>query len=152
MTHVSYAEMEQIPTFPNHFPFSGVPFFMKKISFLLPVLIASLAACTNDKMEVATPKPPVSTCDTANVTYTNTIRPLTNLHCAISGCHTSSDQAGGYDLSAYAGLKAIADDANLLGSIRHETGYSSMPQNASKLDDCTIAKYAKWVAAGAPNN
>lgn len=120
---------------------------MKK---LLPLLLfAGLSACINDKMQVATP---ISTCDTASVTYTATIRPLTDQHCALSGCHTSADQAGGYDLSTHTGLKDIADDGKLLGSIRHQTGYSSMPQNADKLDDCTIAKYAKWVAAGAPNN
>ncbi len=123
---------------------------MKK---LLPLLLfAGFAACTNDKMQLATPAPPA--CDTASVTYTNTIRPLTNQHCAISGCHTGADQAGGINLETYDGLKAIAlnGDGDLLGTIRWQVGHSPMPQGAAKLDDCTISKYAKWVAAGAPNN
>ena len=114
------------------------------------LLLIGLAACTNDKMQPATP---ASSCDTANVTYTNVIRPLTNQHCAISGCHVDGGgNAGNIDLTTHQGLKAVADNGSLLGSIRGMAGYSQMPLNAPKLDDCTIAKYAKWVAAGAPNN
>lgn len=110
----------------------------------------TLAACTNDKMESTTP---AANCDTAGVTYASFIRPFTAQHCAISGCHVDGGgNAGNIDLTTHQGLKAVADNGSLLGSIRHMPGYSYMPQNAPKLDDCAIAKYAKWVADGAPEN
>lgn len=110
----------------------------------------TLAACTNDKMESTTP---VANCDTAGVTYASFIRPFTNQHCAISGCHVAGGvNSGNIDLTTYQGLKAVADNGSLLGSLRGTPGYALMPLNAPKLDDCTIAKYAKWVADGAPEN
>ncbi len=123
---------------------------MKHLTLAGLSLLLSLAACTSDKMQPATP---AANCDTANITYTAVIRPLTNQQCATSGCHVNGGgNAGNIDLTTHQGLKAIADNGSLLGSVRHIAGYSYMPQNAPKLDDCTIAKYAKWVADGAPNN
>lgn len=123
---------------------------MKKKVLAAAALFLNVAACTNDKMQPATP---TANCDTAGVTYTAVIRPLTNQHCAISGCHVDGGgNAGNIDLTTHQGVKAVADNGSLLGSIRHMPGYSYMPQNAPKLDDCAIAKYAKWVADGAPEN
>lgn len=109
----------------------------------------ALTGCSNDSKEALNP---ISSCDTVNVTYAATIKPLTDQHCALSGCHASgSSNSSGIVLSDYAGLKAIADDGSLLGTLRGQ-GYILMPLNGPKLDDCTIAKYARWVSAGAPNN
>ena len=38
------------------------------------------------------------------------------------------------------------------GSIKHDSGYKAMPQNATKLDDCRISKVEAWITAGALNN
>lgn len=128
----------------------AVSIFMKKVFLFFFTAALGFAACTNDKMESNTP---VANCDTAGVTYTTVIRPLTNQHCAISGCHINGGaNAGNIDLTTYQGLKAVADNGSLLGSLRGTPGYALMPLNAPKLDNCTIAKYAKWVADGAPEN
>jgi hypothetical protein len=38
-----------------------------------------------------------------------------------------------------------------MGSIRHTTGYASMPQGAAQLDSITIKKLACWIQNGRPN-
>ena len=89
-------------------------------------------------------------CDTSNVTWSNTIRPIIQNKC--QGCHQGGSPGGGYDLSNYAGVSGAAFDGSLLGSIQHQTGWVAMPQNSNKLPDCDIAKIRIWVDAGAPNN
>ena len=123
---------------------------MKYLSVLaltaLPFLFTS---CYYDNAEELYPS---TGCDTSNVTYTNSVRPIVAQNCALSGCHNGQTIAGGYNLEAYAGIKQIVDNNRLLGTINHETGYSPMPQNRPKLSDCNIAIITKWVNAGAPNN
>lgn len=112
--------------------------------------MVAVTSCSNESKEALNP---ITSCDTVNVTYAATIKPLTDQHCALSGCHADgSSNSSGIVLSTYAGLKAIADDGSLLGTLRGQNGYILMPLNGPKLDDCTIAKYARWVASGAPNN
>jgi mono/diheme cytochrome c family protein len=114
---------------------------------------AFAGACSRENKEALTATPTNPGCDTTNVTYKLTIQPLTNQYCAVAGCHTTDARASGYDLSSYADMKRTADAGSLLGSIRHDSKYSPMPRGTTdKLSDCEIAKYAKWVAAGAPNN
>lgn len=91
-----------------------------------------------------------ATCDTANVTYTLSIKPIITTKC--QGCHSSSSPGGGYDLSTYTGVKARVSDGRLWGSVNFVTGYSAMPKNGTKLSTCELAKIKKWIDAGAPNN
>lgn len=94
--------------------------------------------------------PPTNGCDTANVTYSRTIRDVLSLNCL--GCHSGASAEKGIDLSQYAGVKTHATSGKLIGSIDHASGVVQMPQGLPKLDDCTIRKFKVWVAAGAPNN
>lgn len=89
-------------------------------------------------------------CDTTNVTYLTTIKPIISNKC--QGCHSSSSAGGGYDFSTYAGIKARVDDGRLWGSVNYVPGYSAMPKNGIKLSTCELAKIKKWIDAGAPNN
>ena len=89
-------------------------------------------------------------CDTANVTFTSSIKPIITAKC--QGCHSSSAPAAGYDYSTYPGIKARVDDKKLWGAINHMTGYSPMPKNGPKLSDCELTQIKKWIDAGAPNN
>ncbi len=91
-----------------------------------------------------------SACDTANVTFGNSITTIINNKCG--GCHSANAASGGVNLSAYSGVKAKVDDGKLWGAINHLPGYSPMPQGGGKLSDCEIAQFRKWIAAGAPNN
>ena len=89
-------------------------------------------------------------CDTNQVTYSGAILPIIQSKCAVSGCHVNGSSSG-HDFTTYDGLLAVVQDGKLLPAINH-TGPAPMPQNAPKLDDCTIAKITAWVNDGAPDN
>lgn len=89
-------------------------------------------------------------CDTALFTYSAVIKPMIDAKCA--GCHNPSSLGGGIDLSGYTGLKAVATNGKLYGSIVQQTGFSPMPKNGAKLSDCEITQVRKWINAGSLNN
>jgi hypothetical protein len=89
-------------------------------------------------------------CDTLNVTYSGTIRPLLQTKC--QGCHQGSSGGGGVDLSTYTGVASAVFSGRLMGSVEHLSGFSPMPKNGAKLPDCDLAKLRIWVNAGYPNN
>lgn len=126
---------------------------MKK---LLPLIIAivALAGCYNDKADELYPSPSTggggTGCDTANVTFALSVKPILDAKCATAGCHDAATQGGGYNFSSYAGAKAAAP--RMIGAINWETGYSAMPKGMNKLDACEIAKITKWVNGGALDN
>lgn len=91
-----------------------------------------------------------ATCDTANVTFSASVKPIISNKC--QGCHSASSPGGGYDLSTYTGVKAVVANGRLWGSVNFTTGYSAMPKGGSKLSTCELAKIKKWIDAGAPNN
>lgn len=91
-----------------------------------------------------------ASCDTANVTYSASIRPVITNKC--QGCHSSSSPGGGYDLTTYAGVKARVDDGRLWGAVNYMPGFSAMPKNGIKLSTCELSKLKKWIDAGAPQN
>lgn len=90
------------------------------------------------------------TCDTSNVTYAVSIKPIIATNC--QGCHSGTAASAGIDLSTYNGVKAKISDGRLWGAINHYTGFSPMPKNAAKLSDCDIAKMRKWINGGSLNN
>jgi len=83
-------------------------------------------------------------CDSVNVTFAGTIRPILLLNC--QGCHNSTKQAGGLDLSDYLTVAMLAGNGQLMGSVEHLTGYSPMPKYGKKLSDCDLGKLRKWIA------
>jgi mono/diheme cytochrome c family protein len=89
-------------------------------------------------------------CDTLNLSFSADIQPILDNSC--TGCHSGAAPSGEVNLGTYAGVKAVADDTRLLGSIDHLPGYSRMPQGGNKLSACNIAKISAWINAGAPNN
>ena len=90
-------------------------------------------------------------CDSTNVSYLNVIKPILQNKCV--GCHTTGTSTNGFvGLSNYAGVQAIAQSGELLGSITHASGYSAMPKSAPKLNICEIGKIRNWVSEGAQNN
>lgn len=89
-------------------------------------------------------------CDTTVFTYSDAVAPLMNTYCR--GCHNPSSLGGGIDVSTYAGVRSIALNGKLMGSIKHHAGFIAMPQGSTKLSDCKIEQVQKWVTAGSPNN
>ena len=89
-------------------------------------------------------------CDTTNVTYAGTIRPLLQSKCV--GCHNSTTSSGSVNLSTHAGAQIPALNGKLLAVVNHEAGFSPMPKGGNKLPACEIDELRIWVEDGAPNN
>lgn len=89
-------------------------------------------------------------CDTTNVTYNGTIKPLFQSKC--NGCHSGSSPDGNLDLSQYSVSNTIALDGRLAGSVQHLTSYSAMPPSGGMLPNCEIDQILIWIQDGAPNN
>lgn len=89
-------------------------------------------------------------CDSSVFTYSGAIQPLVQNKC--QGCHSGTNAQGGIDLSTYDLVKAKVTDGKLWGSINQFAGYSPMPKNGTKLSDCELTQFQKWIAAGSPNN
>lgn len=108
-------------------------------------LLVSLNACYYDSEEDLYPN---TNCVTDNVTYSGVIAPIIQSKCYT--CHDAANNLGNINLEGYTNLKKYVDSGQLLGAIRHESGYSPMPQNSGQLPACEIAKIEAWVADGAP--
>jgi hypothetical protein len=89
-------------------------------------------------------------CDSAQFKYTPNISLILRTYC--TGCHSGVAASGNIDLSNYTNVKLQVINGNLVGAVTHTVGFSPMPQNAGKLNDCQISQIKKWVAAGALNN
>jgi mono/diheme cytochrome c family protein len=89
-------------------------------------------------------------CDTINITFSSTVWPIVQNHCF--GCHSGTNPSGGISLDNYNNVAAMANNGSLMGTIRHESGYSPMPKNGMQLSDCKITQIQKWIDNGTPNN
>jgi len=89
-------------------------------------------------------------CDTINVTYAETVWPIIQGRCF--GCHNGPGAQSGILLENYDDIVAAVNSGRFLGAIKHEEGYSAMPQNGAKLSDCNISQLQKWIDDGTPNN
>jgi hypothetical protein len=128
---------------------------IKKLLVLACVVV--FAGCykdTEEELYPNWPNPGVDTtggCDTTDVSFATTIKPILDLHCAISGCHDAASAGNsGYDLSTYAGTTLSKD--KIVGAIKQLSGYSAMPKGAPRLNNCEIAQISAWVAEGTKNN
>lgn len=89
-------------------------------------------------------------CDSTEAGFAATIQPLLNTNC--KGCHNANLASGGIRLDNHAGAAAAANSGQLLGAVRHDAGFTPMPQGGNKLNDCQIAQITRWVANGTPND
>lgn len=76
--------------------------------------------------------------------YANTIKPILDANCNLSGCHDAS--SGARNWTTYANVSANA------ANIKTRTGNKTMPIGDKKLTQEQIDKIACWVDDGAPNN
>lgn len=88
----------------------------------------------------------IGVCDTVSMTYTTDIAPIMTQHC--TSCHGGAAPAGNIPLENYNDVKAAALNGSLLGTMDHASGWSAMPKNQPKLDDCTIDKVHAWINQG----
>lgn len=123
---------------------------MKRIikTGILLLALGFLQSCYWDNEEELYPM--AQPCDTTNVTYSGSIAPLLDANCA--SCHNSSLPQGSVNLDNYGGVKVVADNGRLWGAVNHSDGYSAMPQNRPKLNDCNLSKIRIWINDGALDN
>jgi len=88
-----------------------------------------------------------SQCDTLIFTFARIQNVLTT-HC--TGCHSGSTPSGNILLNAYSPVKALAQNGKLMGVLRHQAGYVSMPQGLAQLAECDLRLIEKWIEAGYP--
>lgn len=89
-------------------------------------------------------------CDSTKFKYAANISIIMNTYCV--GCHSGGAPSGGIILNTFSGVNQVAISGRLVGSVSHAPGYSPMPKNVNKLNDCQITQIRKWVNAGALNN
>ncbi len=108
-----------------------------------------LSGCYKDNEEELYPN---GDCDTDSVSFSDEVWPVINNNCVI--CHTGAVAPVGLTMGNYDELTATigAGPARFLGAIKHESGYTPMPQGGAKLDDCTISKIEAWINDGMPDN
>lgn len=117
-------------------------------------LLVSLHSCAYDNVADL---PVKEVCDlNATVSFAADIVPIMSGSCASAdpGCHGVGN-FNNADLFDYAGVKAQAENGKLVSSVTWDgvATDSRMPSNTSTMiDDCSIGKIERWVAAGAPNN
>lgn len=116
---------------------------------LLLAVLMFLQGCYYDSDEELYPQAS-GDCDTLNVTYSQTISVIMAGNC--NGCHGSTAPSAGIITDNYAGLKTIADDGSLWGAVNHEQGYSPMPKDRPKLNECDLKKIRIWLDEGALQN
>ncbi|MBK8628251.1 MAG: hypothetical protein IPN86_22645 [Saprospiraceae bacterium] len=93
---------------------------------------------------------PAANCSTDAVSFANDIQPIINNSCIV--CHSTVANLGNITLEGHTAVLKYANDGTFLGSVKHLSGYSAMPQGSSKINDCSIAKIESWINAGSPNN
>lgn len=89
-------------------------------------------------------------CDLTNVTFSQTVEPLIVAKC--QSCHNNGVMNGNITLEGYQNIKEQAENGNLMGAIRHESGFSPMPQGENQLPQCQIDEIQKWIDNGTPND
>ena len=119
---------------------------LKNIIFF-SIFISIISSCTyKNKVDVLQQ----NLCDTTETKYASTIAPILSANC--NSCHGGSSPSANINLETYDEVKKYVNNGTLIGSIKHKSGYSNMPQGASKLDDCKILKIETWIGRGAQNN
>lgn len=91
-------------------------------------------------------------CNTETVGFAADIQPLIEQNCITCHSDAAAPSFGGVSLQTHTKVKVYVDNGKFLGSVRHDGGFSPMPQNQAKLSQCNISKIEKWIDEGAQNN
>jgi hypothetical protein len=107
------------------------------------VFIIAVCSCAYDNAEELYG---VGTCPPDGVSFSQTISPIINSSCAVSGCHVTGRQ-----LPTLETYEQISSNA---ARIKERTSNGTMPPASSgiTLSQEQIDAIACWVEAGAPNN
>lgn len=120
---------------------------LKTIKWLFIGLIF-MNGCYYDNEEELYPS--AGPCVTDNLSFKTDIFPIINNNCV--GCHNAAALQGGITMQTYEQIIPYVENGSLLGSIKHESGFSPMPKNVAKMSSCQISKIQQWITDGAPDN
>ena len=113
-----------------------------KIALSSLFILALISGCYYDKEDKLYPN--ASYCDTTNVTFAGTIKPIITSRCATPGCHITGGQPP--ELTTYSLIVTSLTRVKV-----RAIDLKTMP-SAGPLSDCEIAKLQIWINAGNPNN
>ncbi len=82
--------------------------------------------------------------------FNTDIVPILQANC--NSCHRVGNAPGDIITENYIGVKKIAENGKLVGSIEHASGFIPMPLGRSKLSTCDINKIKAWIEQGTLNN
>ena len=114
---------------------------------LLSLSFLFFTSCYYDVEEILYPG---KLCDPTDLSYQVNIIPILQRNCYV--CHSVAANTSNITLEGYDKLLVYVNSGKLLGAIHHDEGFKPMPQGASKLIECDIAKIEQWIAEGAKNN
>jgi hypothetical protein len=121
----------------------------KRALLLLFICSILLSSCYKDNEEELYG----DSCVIVNVSYLTEVEPIIQNFCL--ACHSNvnfSSLGGNIQLEDYADFAFVAGSGQLLGAIKHETGFSQMPQGSPQLSDCAIETIQAWVEEGYQDN
>jgi hypothetical protein len=131
-------------------------FYTLAFAIILTLGLSTITGCEKDTAEPVDSENPQDTvtqnplCDTVSFSYANDVEPIIKANCSFSGCHGNGSQSGGVSLKNYASVVEETQEAQFLGSIKHESGFSPMPQGRTKLTDSQIAIIECWIKQNTP--
>jgi len=115
--------------------------------YSLAVLAIVFTSCYYDVAEVLYPP---TNCVTDNMSYATDIAPILQINCYV--CHNEAANNGNVTLEGHANVINYVNSGQLMGAIKHQSGFSAMPQNSTPLGSCEISKIEQWIVQGAQNN
>jgi hypothetical protein len=119
-----------------------------QITFFL-LTVGLFSSCYYDVESELYPNKPA--CDTLNVTYKLTIKPILERNNCLN-CHNTGLNSGGVNLDNYSSLAPTIASGKLLSSVNHDGKASKMPQGGAKIPDCDLKKIEIWIKNGAPDS
>jgi mono/diheme cytochrome c family protein len=96
--------------------------------------------------------PPVGNCSPDTVYFQNTILPLINSSCAMSGCHDATTHKSGVTLTTYANISGLTKPGNPASSKLYTILGSMPPSGYTKLTAAQKASISTWITQGSKNN
>lgn len=123
---------------------------MKNLVFCIAFLSLISACNYQNEEELFVKSDENGLCEYESVKLDEVNAVLTNYGCI--ACHNNSSASGNINLEGHSNLKIVVENEKLLGTIKHEIGYSKMPQGASKMSDCDIKLIETWIQEGYQNN
>ena len=117
------------------------------------ILSLYACACLYENEEELFAEDDNSQCETTNVSFANTVRPILQNNCF--SCHSNlnaSSLGSGIKLEEFNDVMMQVNNGKLSGVINHDVGFPKMPLGGAKLDDCSINKIDAWISQGAKNN